>query len=68
VASYAKLANAAHELLTVELQELRQRREHPLWEFVFTSRPAEMVLPPPTAQFGPVRYLGPRPVSFAATE
>jgi len=26
------------------------------------------VLPPPTAQFGPVRYLGPRPVSFAATE
>src|SRR5436190_170764 len=68
VTSYAKLANAAHELLTVELQELRQRREHPLWEFVFTSRPAEMVLPPPTAQFGPVRYLGPRPVSFAAAE
>jgi len=68
VAAYAKLANAPHELLAADLRDIRQRREHPLWEFVFTTSPAEILLPPPTARFGPVRYLGARPVSFAATE
>src|SRR5439155_101825 len=57
-----------HELLAADLRDIRQRREHPLWEFVFTTSPAEILLPPPTARFGPVRYLGARPVSFAATE
>jgi len=68
VASYTKLANAEHELLAVDLHDLRQQRQHPLWDFVFTTHPAEILLPPHTAQFGPVRHLGPRPVSLAATE
>jgi N-acyl-L-homoserine lactone synthetase len=66
VARYAKLANAEHALLSVDLREMRERRDHRLWEFVFTTRPAEIELPPRSLGFGPVRYLGPRPVPVVA--
>jgi len=44
-ASYAKLGNAKHELLTADMRELHGHREHPLWEFVYATRSPEIVLP-----------------------
>ena len=49
VASYAKLGNTTHELLTADLRELRGQRAHPLWDFVFATRSPEIVLPAHTA-------------------
>jgi hypothetical protein len=54
VARYAKLGNAEHELLTMDLRRrLSEHRDHRLWEFLFESEHAEITVPDIIPDLGP---------------
>jgi GNAT superfamily N-acetyltransferase len=54
VARYAKLGNAEHELLTMDLRRrLAEHRDHRLWQFLFESAHREIVIPDVAPGLGP---------------
>ena len=54
VASYGKLGNADHELLTMDIRHrLREHRDHRLWDFLFETEYPEIDLPEEVPGLGP---------------
>ena len=54
VARYAKLGDAEHELLTMDLRRrLAEHRDHRLWEFLFESDHREIAVPEVVPGLGP---------------
>jgi len=66
VARYAKLGDAEHELLTMDLRRrLREHRDHRLWQFLFVADHPQVVIPATIPGLGPDGDRAHQPVLLA---